>query len=75
MHNRGFIWENGVMTDLGTLGGSEGFASDINALGQIAGQSSDTTHSGQAFVWQRLPADVSPLLPATIPVLEWLAAD
>jgi 8-oxo-dGTP diphosphatase len=30
---------------------------------------------GQAFVWQRLPADVSPLLPATIPVLEWLAAD
>jgi 8-oxo-dGTP diphosphatase len=30
---------------------------------------------GQAFVWQRLPADVSPLLPATIPVLKWLAAD
>lgn len=30
---------------------------------------------GQAFSWQRLPAEVSPLLPATIPVLEWLAAD
>ncbi|MCC8403413.1 NUDIX domain-containing protein [Paraburkholderia sp. MMS20-SJTN17] len=30
---------------------------------------------GQAFVWQSLPADVSPLLPATIPVLEWLAAE
>ncbi|CAG4917626.1 NUDIX domain-containing protein [Paraburkholderia gardini] len=30
---------------------------------------------GQAFVWQALPAEVSPLLPATIPVLEWLAAE
>ncbi|MDE1183212.1 NUDIX domain-containing protein [Paraburkholderia sp.] len=28
---------------------------------------------GQAFAWQSLPADVAPLLPATIPVLEWLA--
>ncbi|SEJ70734.1 NUDIX domain-containing protein [Paraburkholderia diazotrophica] len=30
---------------------------------------------GQAFAWQALPAQVSPLLPATIPVLEWLAAE
>ncbi|QBQ96625.1 NUDIX domain-containing protein [Paraburkholderia pallida] len=30
---------------------------------------------GQAFVWQSLPASVEPLLPATIPVLEWLAAE
>jgi 8-oxo-dGTP diphosphatase len=30
---------------------------------------------GQAFEWQTLPAQVSPLLPATIPVLEWLAAE
>jgi 8-oxo-dGTP diphosphatase len=30
---------------------------------------------GQALAWQHLPADVAPLLPATIPVLEWLAAD
>lgn len=30
---------------------------------------------GQAFAWQTLPAQVSPLLPATIPVLEWLAAE
>lgn len=30
---------------------------------------------GQAFVWQALPAEVAPLLPATIPVLEWLAAE
>lgn len=30
---------------------------------------------GQAFVWQSLPATVEPLLPATIPVLEWLAGE
>jgi 8-oxo-dGTP diphosphatase len=29
---------------------------------------------GQAFAWQRLPLDVAPLLPATVPVVQWLAA-
>jgi 8-oxo-dGTP diphosphatase len=28
---------------------------------------------GQALAWQTLPATVAPLLPATLPVLEWLA--
>lgn len=28
---------------------------------------------GQALAWQTLPATVQPLLPATIPVLQWLA--
>ncbi|KAG0163084.1 hypothetical protein DFQ30_000767 [Apophysomyces sp. BC1015] len=27
---------------------------------------------GQAFVWQALPVDVAPLLPATLPVIGWL---
>ncbi len=27
---------------------------------------------GQAIAWQTLPVDVSPLLPAAIPILEWL---
>lgn len=30
---------------------------------------------GQSFVWQRLPVRVSPVLPGTIPVLKWLAAE
>jgi 8-oxo-dGTP diphosphatase len=30
---------------------------------------------GQAFSWERLPAVVEPLLPATIPVLQWLAVE
>ncbi len=28
---------------------------------------------GQAFAWQREPVSVGPLLPATLPVLRWLA--
>lgn len=30
---------------------------------------------GQAFVWQHLPVDVAPLLPAALPVLELLARE
>jgi 8-oxo-dGTP diphosphatase len=30
---------------------------------------------GQAFVWQHLPVDVAPLLPAALPVLDLLAQD
>jgi 8-oxo-dGTP diphosphatase len=27
----------------------------------------------QSFTWQRLPVEVGPVLPATVPVLQWLA--
>jgi 8-oxo-dGTP diphosphatase len=30
---------------------------------------------GQAFSWQYAPVDVGPLLPATIPVVAWLAEE
>jgi probable HAF family extracellular repeat protein len=45
-----FLWSNGTMTDLGTLGGhfSKGVA--INLSGEIVGQA-DTTTGGDSFLW------------------------
>jgi probable HAF family extracellular repeat protein len=41
-----FIWENGKMTDLGTLGGTVGFPTGLNSRGQVIGQSSDAEDPG-----------------------------
>lgn len=30
---------------------------------------------GQSFAWQQLPVQVVPVLPGTVPVLDWLAAE
>ncbi len=38
-----FIWQNGVMTPLPTLGGNNGFASDVNNRGQVVGLAENTT--------------------------------
>ena len=32
-------------------------------------------HEGQSFAWQSLPVTVAPLLPGTIPVLDWFAVE
>jgi 8-oxo-dGTP diphosphatase len=34
-----------------------------------------TGREGQALCWQRSPVDVAPLLPAAVPMIEWLAAE
>jgi probable HAF family extracellular repeat protein len=62
------LWQNGTVTDLGSLGGTVNFADDINNQGQVAGFSNlpgDATN--HAFLWQNgvmtdlgtLPGDVS----------------
>jgi len=32
-------------------------------------------HEGQAFAWQTLPVKVAPVLPGTVPVLQWFAQE
>lgn len=32
-------------------------------------------HEGQQFAWQRLPVEVKPVLPGTLPVLAWFAGE
>jgi probable HAF family extracellular repeat protein len=47
-----FLWENGRMKDLGTLGGTQGFVNAFNNRGQVAGESNlagDLT--SHPFLW------------------------
>jgi probable HAF family extracellular repeat protein len=55
---RAFLWQDGRMRDLGTLGGPESVARGINARGQIVGLA-DTKDRGKdgdpvhhAFLWE-----------------------
>jgi probable HAF family extracellular repeat protein len=57
---RSFAWRNGVMRDIGTLGGPDAVMSAANARGQIAGQSFTNSSANPAtgvptldpFIWQ-----------------------
>ena len=45
------VWDNGMMIDLGTLGGEESFALGINARGQVAGWSMTDQGKIHACLW------------------------
>ena len=47
-----FLWRNGRMTDLGTLGGTFSSATGVNDRGQVIGRSQLATGEGRAFLWQ-----------------------
>jgi probable HAF family extracellular repeat protein len=47
-----FLWENGKMIDLGSLGGTSGFGLAVNNRGQVAGQSNLAGDiASHAFLW------------------------
>jgi probable HAF family extracellular repeat protein len=50
----GFLWDNGKMVDIGTLGGSCTFTYALNNRGQVVGQSTlpgdETSHP---YIWER----------------------
>jgi probable HAF family extracellular repeat protein len=65
--NRAFIWQNGIKTDLGTLGGSSSGAGALNEAGQIVGYSALTTPptGTHAVLWTNGgKIDLTPDLPS-----------
>ena len=49
-----FLWEKGRMTDLGSLGGTNGYSNSINNRGQVVGQSDLAGDQiAHAFLWDR----------------------
>ena len=49
---RGFLWQGGVMTDLGTLGGTNTVVWDLNNRGQVVGSSQTPSRQAHPFLWQ-----------------------
>ena len=49
-YGRAYLWTDGAMKDLGSLGGSGGGAYGVNDLGQVAGVAGTSQYS-HAFLW------------------------
>jgi probable HAF family extracellular repeat protein len=50
-YSHGVIWQNGTVTDLGTLGGPQTGAAAINNLNQVVGWSQTSTDADHGFLW------------------------
>ena len=46
-----FLWQNGIMRDLGTLGGQSSRATAINDAGQVTGSATTAAGDTRSFMW------------------------
>src|SRR5215469_11266107 len=77
---RSFIWQDGVMRDIGTLGGPDAVSTALNAAGQITGQSYTSATANPAtgtptldpFLWQNGRMRDLGTLGGTIGFANWL---
>jgi probable HAF family extracellular repeat protein len=51
-----FLYSDGTLQDLGTLGGAESAGYAINAIGEVVGFSLDAANANQVFLQQRIHA-------------------
>jgi probable HAF family extracellular repeat protein len=50
-NNQAFLWNQGTYTNLGTLGGNQSYANDINDGGVVVGWSYDSSGKQKSFKW------------------------
>ena len=48
----GYVWEDGVLRDLGSLGGGRTYPAALNDSGQVVGTSTTKSGAGHAFLWE-----------------------
>ncbi len=65
-NSQAFLWAGGVTTPLGTVGGSQSYANDLNGSGVVVGWSLDGAAKQKPFMWDSVNSMVNLETSATI---------